>query len=122
RFEENVTAYMALLGVSRMLAGWRVTEGASGRLGETLAAKLTSPWNPSMLVNCSWIVTFQSWRIEYEPQRRAIKSGFETGTILTGDVRCCDTAPIVAVMVYVEFPGVFPAVSRMSRLLWPPGF
>ncbi len=81
------------------MLGRKDTVGAFGMSGVTAADMLTGPWKPPRLTNCSCIVMFLSWRVEYDPQSRVVKSGLETGDTVTGITREWDTDPLVAVIV-----------------------
>jgi hypothetical protein len=82
-----------------MVLGRKDIVGASVMSGVTVADRLTWPLKPPRLTNCSLIVMVLSWRVEYDPQSRMVKSGPETGDTVTGITREWDTEPIVATIV-----------------------
>jgi hypothetical protein len=82
-----------------MVLGRKDIVGASVMSGVTVADKLTLPLKPPKLTSSSWIMMFLSWRVEYDPQSRMVKSGPETGDTVTGITREWDTEPIVATIV-----------------------
>ena len=104
-----------------MVLGRKDIVGASLMSGVTVADRLTWPLKPPRLTNCSFIAMLLSWRVEYDPQSRVVKSGPETGDTVTGITRLWDTEPIAATIVRLKLPGVSPGVSWRSVLTSPFG-
>ncbi len=67
--------------------GEKENTGAFGMFGVIVAERLTCPLKPPRLTNSSGIEIVQSWRVEYDPQSRVVKSGPETGNTVTGITR-----------------------------------
>ena len=82
-----------------MVLGRKDIVGAFVMSGVTVADRLTWPLKPPRLTMSSCIMMFLSWRVEYDPQRRVVKSGPDTGDTVTGITREWDTEPIVATTV-----------------------
>jgi hypothetical protein len=82
-----------------MVLGRKDIVGASVMSGVTVADRLTWPLKPPKLTNDSCIAMVFSWRVEYDPQSRVVKSGPETGDTVTGITREWEKEPIVALIV-----------------------
>ncbi len=82
-----------------MVLGRKDIVGAFVMSGVTTADRLTWPLKPPRLISSSCVMMFLSWRVEYDPQSRVVKSGPEIGDTVIGITREWEKEPIVAVIV-----------------------